>query len=142
MKLILQMILLGLVLSISGCEDSPEIPTSFQGEQCSPEFAPAVLDEIDGKWYIPAETSVCRCRQYRIDKDRIGPVLNENGNVTVIRKPIQECNLIKGYKPAIESKLWEVLDWWRVQIKKWIEENEQEKPIMEDRPRAEAPGNR
>lgn len=129
MKLLLLMILLASLLDLQGCQ-TPTPETSFQGEQCSPEFAPAELDQINGKWYIPIEGSVCRCRPYQINKDVIGPIKNSDGTVTVTRRPIQECNLIKGYKPSEDSKLWAVLDWWRVQIKTWLEENE--KPLTDE----------
>lgn len=136
MKIILLILALA---TLPSCDDQS---TSFQGEQCSSEFAPSVLDSQDNKWYIPVEGSVCRCRQYRFDLERIGPVRNDRGAVTVIRKPIQECNLIKGYKPSVESKLWATLDWWRVQIKKWIDENETEKPVMEDKLQVEGSARR
>lgn len=123
MRIIPLMILLALALS---CQDEE---TSFIGEQCSPQFAPQIQDPIDLKWYIPAEESICRCRQYQINKDRIGPMVNQDGSVTVIRRPIEYCNLIKGYHPKTDSRLFSVLDWWRLKII----ENIPEKQVMDDK---------
>lgn len=115
-------IVLGL---LSSCQSTPE--NTFVGEQCSPQLAPAELDPLDNKWYIPVETSVCRCRQYRIDSAGVGPVRNSDGNVTVIRKPIEYCNLLKGYLPKDDTRLVNMIDWWRVQIDLW---NEPDKEVQ------------
>jgi hypothetical protein len=119
MKPSLAMILLVSLLSV-GC--NPE--NTFQDEQCSPEFATIVEDPTTQDKFIPVKGSVCRCRQYRIDLKGVGPVRNPDGHVTVIDKPIQECNLIKGYKPKADTKLVNMIDWWRVQINKWLEDNQ------------------
>lgn len=115
--------------------------TTFLGEQCSPQMAEAVLDPGTQKLYIPVEGSTCRCRQYKINKDQVGPVRNENGTVTVTNHPLPYCNLIKGYHPKTDTRLVNTIDWWRVQINDWLETNSEEQS-MDAKLRVEIPRNR
>lgn len=114
-----RIILLSIFLLVS-CQ-TPE--NAFRGEQCSPIIATPVQDLASGEWFIPVKGSECNCRQYRIDIQGVGPVRNADGTVSVVTKPLVECNLIKGYKPKYDTKLISVLDWWRRKIKDWLREN-------------------
>lgn len=107
MKLTLLTILSVLALSCASCNQ--EFPNGFQDEQCSPQFK--IIKDDQGKEWVDVAESICRCRQYQVTKSNIGPV---DGKVT--RKPLAECNLMKGYTPKVDTKFVNFMEWIRLQI--------------------------
>jgi len=106
--------IVAILLIVSSCRTSPpQNQDFFQDEQCSPQFE--IVKDETGKEWVDVEKSVCRCRPYHIGKDYVGPV-RIGGSVPVTRKPISQCNLIKGYVPKIDTKMVNFLEWVRTEI--------------------------
>jgi hypothetical protein len=104
-----KLLALPLLIILLSCQHTPTPSDTFEDIQSSIKLAPVV--EIDGKKYIPVEGSECYERTYRVSLEYIGGIRG-----TTVVKDVYECNLIKGYKPKIDTEFVSFMQYVQSQI--------------------------